>query len=91
MKDEDYGRAIHDDMAALRADLNKLVESLKGAASAQGEAAYGQFRTATERTKTQAKETMASTAQVIEERPLTSVLVAFGVGLLLGILFDRRS
>jgi ElaB/YqjD/DUF883 family membrane-anchored ribosome-binding protein len=87
----DGGHDIHNDMAALREDLSKLMETLKAMGSERTDAARAQVREAAESTKARAKETSEATAQMIEERPFTSVLIAFGIGILLGVLFDRRS
>ncbi len=77
------------DLNALRSDLAALTESLK-------ERGYHEARARFDKAKAQASEAREQAAQMagnvghqIEERPLTSVLTAFGVGFVLGKLLGR--
>ena len=75
-------KQIQDDVAALAATLKTLAaerghegkDALKGAAAA---------------TEREAKAAVAAVETQISERPFSSILVAFGLGLLIGKLFDR--
>jgi len=81
---------LRTEMAKLRADLSKIGETLKSFARHGGEEAAekaggmaGRFRAEFER-KTQ------HMADEIERKPLTAVLAAFGLGMVLGMIFHRR-
>lgn len=83
--------ALRHDLNALRDDVSHLTETLKGMASSRGSEAYDRLRQTADQTRTRVRDTASAAVHQVEERPLTSVLIAFGVGMLLGILFDRRS
>ncbi len=83
--------ALKEDLAKLRADLGALTDHLREVAGAEGARAYERIRQGAERTQARAKEATTAASHQIEERPLTSVLVAFAVGLLSGLLLSRRS
>lgn len=82
--------ALRDDLDKLRDDVSHLTETLKNMASTRGNEAYDRLRQTADQTRTRVRDTANAAAHQVEERPLTSVLIAFGVGLLLGIIFDRR-
>lgn len=82
--------ALRADLETLRDDVSHLTETLKHMASARGNEAYERLRQTADQTRTRVRETASAAAHQVEERPLTSVLIAFGIGLLLGIVFDRR-
>jgi ElaB/YqjD/DUF883 family membrane-anchored ribosome-binding protein len=68
----------------------KLADVLKTTASHAGEEAANQARAAGEKAWSGAKTQADELIQRIEDRPLHSTAVAFGVGLVLGLLFGRR-
>lgn len=82
--------ALRADLNTLRDDVSHLTDTLKHMASARGNEAYERLRQTADQTRTRVRDGANAAAQQVEERPLTSVLIAFGVGLLLGIVFDRR-
>ena len=51
--------------------------------------AQGKQDRLTDDAKNQGRQALDDLADHIEERPVSSVLIAFGVGILLGRLFDR--
>lgn len=85
------------DIDALKAELDKLrgdlvtatrtVKELGGTLSDQ---AAGRVRETAERTRAQVRKSAADVGHEIEERPLVSIIGAFLVGLLLGMVFARR-
>lgn len=85
----DLGK-LREDLDAVRADIARLAESLKTATGDTARAGVGAARLGAERARVQADEWASELGRRIEERPYGSVLVAFGVGLLLGKLFDRH-
>ena len=84
---------IKDDLVKLRDDISKLTSAFKEVTSDTVRDRVGALRGRIDEIAgdagTQGREAMDELADRIEERPLTSVLIAFGVGVLLGRLFDR--
>ena len=92
---------LRKDFASLRSDLSGVVETLRNMGAEQGrnayqrarqagEQAYGQARATGEQAYGQARAAEQAVEREISERPLISVLGAFGVGFLVGVLLDRR-
>jgi ElaB/YqjD/DUF883 family membrane-anchored ribosome-binding protein len=85
--------AVKDDLAKLRGDIANLSNALKELTSETVHERIDSLRDGIDRltgdAKLQSREALDDLTDRIEERPLTSVLLAFGVGLLLGRLFDR--
>ena len=75
----------------LRLDVVALTNTLKEIASDRGGAAYEKLRRSTHGAEEQAARAAEAMGREIGERPLASVLGAFGIGVLLGVLFGRRS
>ncbi len=93
--------SLKDDLGQLRQDMVALTRAL--ADSAEGGAREVAERVRTMAVKTQAEAGRLSRAALaqgeqgfdavaaqIEQRPLTSILISFGVGLVIGKLLDRR-
>jgi ElaB/YqjD/DUF883 family membrane-anchored ribosome-binding protein len=74
----------------LRADLGSLVDTLQDVAGSAGHAAVERAREAAARARGQAQKATEAVSRQIEERPLSSIVLAFVVGLLLGVLFGRQ-
>ena len=68
----------------------KLADVLKTTAGHAGEEAANQARAAGERAWSGAKTQADDLIQRIEDRPLHSTAIAFGAGLVLGLLFAGR-
>jgi len=85
--------AVKDDLAKLRADIANLSAALKDLTSEtvheQLDSLKGRIDRATSDVKLHGRQTLDDLADHIEERPVASVLIAFGVGVLIGKLFDR--
>jgi len=93
--------ALRAEMETMRADMKKLTEQLgrtakagASAASAEAEAELTRLRGELDRLYQRAKDggvaSIESIEQQVERHPFTSLAAAFGIGLLLGKLFDRR-
>jgi ElaB/YqjD/DUF883 family membrane-anchored ribosome-binding protein len=84
---------VKEDLAKLRADLANLSSSLKDVTSGAVHDQIAQIRTRidgmTGEARQRSRETLDELAGRIEEKPLSSILIAFGVGLLIGRLLDR--
>ncbi len=82
--------ALTQEVQRLRADFVKLADLLKTTAEHAGEEAANQARAAGERAWTGAKTTADELLQRIEARPVSSTVIAFGAGLIFGMLFGGR-
>ncbi|HET6655276.1 MAG TPA: DUF883 domain-containing protein [Gammaproteobacteria bacterium] len=82
--------AIKSEVDSLKSELRSLTESLKREAEAQARAGYAKAREASDKVRHQARQGAAMVEDQIEERPLISVLTAFGVGFLIGKILDRK-
>jgi ElaB/YqjD/DUF883 family membrane-anchored ribosome-binding protein len=85
--------AVKDDLAKLRADITNLSAAIKELTSdrlhEQIDSLKGRIDRVTHDAKDQGRQALDDLADHIEERPVSSVLIAFGAGILLGRLFDR--
>ena len=81
---------LREEVAQLRADVASLTDTLRGMARESGDAVRDRARDGVERLESQSREQAERAGQAIEERPFTSVVSAFGIGIILGILMDRR-
>ena len=93
--------ALREDLNALRSDIGSLAATMKGlmgnAARNAGNAAeenIEELRLRLERLADEARLRGRAASETIqrqiEERPITSLLVAFALGLVISRLFDRR-
>lgn len=91
---------LKDDIAALRADLSSLTRSMKamGSSTVEGMQALGaekldELRSEIERASSEVhrkgKASVAEVERAVQERPLMSLLAAFGAGMLITRLMDR--
>jgi len=82
------------DIADLRDDVASLVNTLKAAGLEQGQQAYEEVyeraRQAGESVRVRAEDAYDAFGKEVESRPLTSVLTAFGVGFVVGMVLDHR-
>lgn len=81
---------LKEDMANLRSDMRDLLSAVKEAGVDRGHAAYERVRETGQKARHQAREAQEHVGEYIEEKPLTSMLVAFGTGFVIGMLLDRR-
>ena len=90
--------SLEADLEALRADLGKLREDVAALTaslaelvgeSASGEKVREMAARLAERAKQTGRENLDALQRKIEERPLTSIAVAFGLGLVIGKLLER--
>jgi len=91
MPKEDDFETLHKELDQLRADVAALMNTLKGIAADETGSAYESVRRSAHKAQEQAAQTAGAVGQEIGERPFTSVLSAFSIGLLIRVLFSRRS
>ncbi|MBI5016750.1 MAG: DUF883 family protein [Deltaproteobacteria bacterium] len=93
--------ALRADMTKLRGDLAGLAEAVKEAGGRKVEGARDslsdlveglreELKSALDLARDRSKRSVESVEHTIEEKPFLSLLTAFGVGVLLGKLLDRR-
>lgn len=73
---------LADDVAALKRDLANLIENVKKTGKGTAHDVYRNIATEGERS-------MKAVSRQVEEQPLMSLLIAFGVGLVGGRLLSR--
>ena len=78
------------DLASLRGDIGSLSQAIKSTGEQKGEAAYRRVREKGEELRKQGEDAVEKVGHKIDEKPMTSVLTAFGTGLLIGLLLNQR-
>ncbi|MCW5772082.1 MAG: hypothetical protein KIT16_10640 [Rhodospirillaceae bacterium] len=81
---------LHAEMAQLRADLGQIAETLRGIVKDGKDEAVGKARETAQKLRDEVAGKTERLAHEIEQRPLTSALAAFGLGLILGMMFHGR-
>lgn len=85
-----HNNDISKDLDELRADLHKLREDLTKTTQNAYEASRVKAAEVGEQARETATETVDHVRECVNERPLTSLLVAAGMGALAGLLFRSR-
>jgi ElaB/YqjD/DUF883 family membrane-anchored ribosome-binding protein len=83
--------ALIAELKQLRADFAKLGELLQTTARHAGEDAVQRAKASGEKAWSDAKSGAEDVIEKIEKNPLSAAGIAFGVGMLFGLLFGRRS
>jgi ElaB/YqjD/DUF883 family membrane-anchored ribosome-binding protein len=83
-------QALIAELKVLRADITKIAEIVKDTARHGSEEAAERIRETAERGWEEARTRAAGLMDEMEERPVQSAMVIFGVGVLLGLLVGRR-
>ncbi|HWE05483.1 MAG TPA: hypothetical protein VG274_02170 [Rhizomicrobium sp.] len=83
-------QALSDELKQLRAEFTKLGQLLESAARNAGSEAAQAARATGERAWSEVKKSADDLTQRIEARPVTSAATAFGIGVVLGLLFGGR-
>ena len=85
--------ALHEDVAALKRDVAKLLEQLKAnakeAAGGAGEHLDESAQQLYRNLAAQGEESLNALSRQVEKQPLLALLVAFGVGYILGRVLSR--
>jgi ElaB/YqjD/DUF883 family membrane-anchored ribosome-binding protein len=71
--------------------MASTINTLKDLAAGETGKIHEKLRNATEEVKAKAEGTKDKVLHEFQEHPLSSFFGAFGIGLLLGLLFSRRS
>lgn len=83
-------KTLRAEMANLRADLGKISDTLKSFARHGGEEAVGKVKETAEKLRAEIGDKTRRLTHEIEQKPLTAVFAAFGLGMVLGMIFHRR-
>lgn len=83
-------QALLAELKVLRADFAKITEIIKDTARHGGAEAAERLRETAEKGWSEARDRAEGLMEEMEQRPLQSALVIFGVGVLLGLLVGRR-
>jgi len=75
--------SLKEDLQQIKEDIALLADNLRGRASTK-------LREAKASAQAEYEEKLDSLEQCIQEKPLTTVLAAFGIGLLLGKIFSMK-
>jgi ElaB/YqjD/DUF883 family membrane-anchored ribosome-binding protein len=78
------------DMDKLKSDMSALMDTIGKIAEESKKEGKRRVREAGEMAAVHAEESMHAVEAQIAERPFISVLAAFGVGMVIGRLLDRR-
>ena len=81
---------LREELDTLRADFARLTEAVKATTEHTAQAGVNAARAGAQRARARASELGADLEAQIEQRPYGSVMMAFGLGLVLGKLLDRR-
>jgi ElaB/YqjD/DUF883 family membrane-anchored ribosome-binding protein len=87
---QDDLKTLRAELAQLRADFGKIAETMQNIVKDGSADAIGRARQAAEKLREDVSQKTERLAQEIEQRPLTAALTAFGIGLVLGLLFGGR-
>lgn len=77
------------DLDQIQKDVAALTETLKNLGADRGQEGLDAVKRAAAATESQVKAAVKSVEDQVSERPFPSVLVAFGLGFLIGKLLDR--
>ncbi len=82
--------ALQTEIKQLRADFASLSETLRDVIRHGGAEAVGKARESGEKVWGEAKRRVQGVTEEIEEKPVTAAVTAFGIGIVLGMLFSGR-
>lgn len=80
---------LKDEFKQLKEELSAIGKTVRQLAHSATDEGRERLRSAAEQTRQQARETWGAFEHEIEQRPMTSIAVALGIGFILGKLLDR--
>lgn len=90
MAERDYEQ-LRAEMEKLRADVSSLNKAVHEVVSSWSADAKDAAKRSAAKVEAKAKESLDAVAHQVEERPITTLATAFGVGIVLGLILNRRS
>ncbi len=82
-------KELKSEYASLKSDIAEMSETISNLASDGMAEGRKRIRSAAKQSRERARETVSAFEHEIEERPITSLAVALGVGFVLGKLLSR--
>lgn len=82
-------KELKEELNSLKSDISALGKTLSKFARDSANDGRETLRNAAERSKKQVQEGLHTVEKQVEERPITSLAIALGVGFILGRLLDR--
>lgn len=89
MSNEDV-KKLSDDVGELKAGFTKIADTLAELVRQRSQEAAARVERVAEDAWAETKEKFGDVKQKIHEEPVVAVGIAFGAGLLIGLLFGRR-
>lgn len=83
-------KSIEEDLAALREDLKNLTASVASIAKSKTGELRDEIGVRADRAVETGRQAAESVQDAVRERPVTSVCLAFGIGVIIGHILDRR-
>ena len=83
--------SLRAEIRQLQADITSLTESVRGVIRAGKAEAVERVSETADKAWTEAKSLADGLSKQVEEKPVTALVSAFSVGMLLGLLFNRRT
>ncbi|HSH26467.1 MAG TPA: hypothetical protein VK972_01650 [Wenzhouxiangella sp.] len=80
---------LRDEFKQLKEELSGIGKTVRQLAHSATDEGRERLRSAADQTRQQARETWGAFEHEIEQRPMTSIAVALGIGFILGKLLDR--
>ncbi|MBU1188899.1 MAG: DUF883 family protein [Gammaproteobacteria bacterium] len=82
-------QALRDEFSTLKSELSEVGKTVSKLTRAAGDEGRDRIRAAADQSRQQARETWGSFESEVEQRPMTSIAAALGIGFILGKLLER--
>ena len=83
-------KTLEADLAALREDLKSLASTVSDIGKSKSEEIKTQMGDSVDKAVEKGRDAADTVQEAVKQRPVTSVLLAFGIGVLIGHVLDRR-
>jgi ElaB/YqjD/DUF883 family membrane-anchored ribosome-binding protein len=90
MATQTTNQELQEQLDALRKDFAEVASTLKSLTSEYAQQGQDKVKAAAQQAQQQAKESLARAQGEVEAHPYTSMAVAFGIGLVIGKVLDRK-
>lgn len=89
MADQDVDK-LRSEVTQLRNDMRAITDTLKTMAADRTEQGYDQVKASMDQARTSARKASHAVESQIEDKPFSSVLLTFVIGLITGLLVQSR-
>lgn len=80
---------LREEFSALKSELSEIGKTVSQLARTATDEGRDRIRAAADQSREQARQTWGAFEKEVEERPMTSIAAALGIGFILGKLLDR--